>query len=80
MCVAHTGVSHNGEGVLAEWLSHVLNAVTGRLDAARRAPRRTRLRADGEHVRNPASRIKPRPRASRVWLERAAWQNLPTKF
>jgi formate dehydrogenase len=33
MCVAHTGVSHNGEGVLAEWLSHVLNAVTGRLDA-----------------------------------------------
>lgn len=32
MCVAHTGVSHNGEGVLAEWLSHVLNAVTGRLD------------------------------------------------
>ena len=33
MCVAHTGVSHGGEGVLAEWLSHVLNAVTGRLDA-----------------------------------------------
>jgi len=33
MCVAHTGVSHNGEGVLAEWLTHVLNAVTGRLDA-----------------------------------------------
>jgi formate dehydrogenase len=33
MCVAHTGVSHNGDGVLAEWLSHVLNAVTGRLDA-----------------------------------------------
>jgi formate dehydrogenase len=33
MCVAHTGVSHSGEGVLAEWLSHVLNAVTGRLDA-----------------------------------------------
>ena len=33
MCVAHTGVSHTGEGVLAEWLSHVLNAVTGRLDA-----------------------------------------------
>ena len=33
MCVAHTGVSHNGEGVLAEWLSHVLNAVTGRLDS-----------------------------------------------
>jgi formate dehydrogenase len=33
MCVAHTGVSHNGEGVLAEWLCHVLNAVTGRLDA-----------------------------------------------
>ena len=32
MCVAHTGVSHSGEGVLAEWLSHVLNAVTGRLD------------------------------------------------
>src|SRR5215207_1265449 len=32
MCVAHTGVSHNGDGVLAEWLSHVLNAVTGRLD------------------------------------------------
>lgn len=33
MCVAHTGVSHSGAGVLAEWLSHVLNAVTGRLDA-----------------------------------------------
>jgi formate dehydrogenase len=33
MCVAHTGVSHSGEGVLAEWLSHVLNAITGRLDA-----------------------------------------------
>lgn len=33
MCVAHTGVSHGGEGVVAEWLSHVLNAVTGRLDA-----------------------------------------------
>ncbi|BBZ70621.1 formate dehydrogenase [Mycobacterium paraseoulense] len=32
MCVAHTGVAHNGEGVLAEWLSHVLNAITGRLD------------------------------------------------
>nr|WP_301337072.1 molybdopterin-dependent oxidoreductase [Mycobacterium colombiense] len=32
MCVAHTGVSHGGEGVLAEWLCHVLNAVTGRLD------------------------------------------------
>ena len=33
MSVCHTGVAHNGAGVLAEWLSHVLNAITGRLDA-----------------------------------------------
>lgn len=32
MVVCHTGVSLGGAGTVAEWLSHVLNAVTGRLD------------------------------------------------
>ncbi len=32
MCVTHTGVSHTGTGTIAEWLGHVLNAVTDRLD------------------------------------------------
>ena len=65
MCVAHTGVSHNGDGVLAEWLSHVLNAVTGRLDAIggrRVEPGYVPM----QHVRNPTSPIEPRPRTSRA--------------
>src|SRR5260370_34764710 len=32
MCVANTGVSQTRNGTLAEWLSHVLNLVTGRGD------------------------------------------------
>ena len=32
MCITHTGVSHTQAGTLAEWLGHVLNAVTDRLD------------------------------------------------
>ena len=32
MCVTHTGVAHTPTGTLAEWLGHVLNAVTDRLD------------------------------------------------
>jgi formate dehydrogenase len=31
-CLAHTGVAHNRNGTLGEWLSHVLNLVTGRID------------------------------------------------
>ncbi len=32
MCVTHTGVVHTANGTLGEWLGHVLNAVTDRLD------------------------------------------------
>jgi formate dehydrogenase len=32
MCVAHTGVSHNENGTLGEWLTHVLNLITDRTD------------------------------------------------
>lgn len=32
VCVARTGVSQNRNGTLGEWLSHVLNLVTGRID------------------------------------------------
>lgn len=32
VCVARTGVSQNRNGTLGEWLSHVLNLVTGRVD------------------------------------------------
>ena len=32
MCMIHTGVSHTTTGTLADWLGHVLNAVTNRLD------------------------------------------------
>jgi len=31
-CLAHTGVAHNRNGTLGEWLSHVLNLITGRID------------------------------------------------
>lgn len=31
-CVAHTGVAHSAAGTVAEWLSHVLNLVTGNVD------------------------------------------------
>lgn len=32
VCVARTGVSQNRNGTLGEWLSHVLNLITGRTD------------------------------------------------
>lgn len=32
VCVTHTGVAHTASGTVAEWLGHVLNAVTNRLD------------------------------------------------
>lgn len=32
VCVARTGVSQNRNGTVGEWLSHVLNLVTGRVD------------------------------------------------
>lgn len=32
VCVAHTGVSQNRNGTIGEWLSHVLNLITGRID------------------------------------------------
>ena len=32
VCVARTGVSQNRNGTMGEWLSHVLNLVTGRVD------------------------------------------------
>ena len=32
MCVTHTGVSQHTTGTLGEWLGHVLNLVTGRID------------------------------------------------
>ena len=32
VCVARTGVSQNRNGTMGEWLSHVLNLITGRID------------------------------------------------
>lgn len=32
VCVARTGISQNRNGTLGEWLSHVLNLITGRTD------------------------------------------------
>ncbi len=32
VCLTHTGTAHTATGTLAEWLGHVLNAVTDRLD------------------------------------------------
>ncbi len=32
VCVARTGLSQNRNGTLGEWLSHVLNLITGRID------------------------------------------------
>ncbi|WP_293387858.1 molybdopterin-dependent oxidoreductase, partial [Nevskia sp.] len=32
VCVARTGVSQNRNGTMGEWLSHVLNLITGRVD------------------------------------------------
>ena len=32
MCMTHTGVSQNRPGTIGEWLGHLLNAVTGRVD------------------------------------------------
>lgn len=32
VCVARTGVSQNRNGTVGEWLSHVLNLITGRVD------------------------------------------------
>ncbi|WP_158249917.1 molybdopterin-containing oxidoreductase family protein [Zhongshania marina] len=32
VCVARTGISQNKNGTVAEWLSHVLNLITGRID------------------------------------------------
>jgi len=32
MCLTHTGVSHNERGTLGEWLGHVLNLITNRID------------------------------------------------
>lgn len=32
MCDSHTGVAHHTTGTLGEWLSHLLNLVTGRID------------------------------------------------
>jgi len=32
MCVSHTGVAHNAMGTIGEWLSHVLNLITDRID------------------------------------------------
>lgn len=32
MCMIHTGAAHTPMGTLADWLGHVLNAVTNRLD------------------------------------------------
>ena len=32
MCVTHTGVAHNEGGALGEWLGHLLNIVTDRID------------------------------------------------
>jgi formate dehydrogenase len=34
LCVTHTGVAHNEYGTVGEWLGHVLNIITNRLDAA----------------------------------------------
>lgn len=31
-CVSHTGVAHNLHGTLGEWLAHVLNLITDRID------------------------------------------------
>lgn len=31
-CMCHTGVAHTPTGTLADWLGHVLNAITNRLD------------------------------------------------
>lgn len=32
MCLTHTGVSHNANGTIGEWLGHVLNLITDRID------------------------------------------------
>jgi formate dehydrogenase len=32
MCLTHTGVAHNEHGTVGEWLGHVLNLVTDRMD------------------------------------------------
>lgn len=32
VCIARTGVAQNRNGTLGEWLSHVLNLITGRID------------------------------------------------
>jgi formate dehydrogenase len=32
MCMTHTGVSQNSTGTIGEWLGHLLNIVTGRVD------------------------------------------------
>jgi formate dehydrogenase len=32
MCLTHTGVSHNAHGTIGEWLGHVLNLITNRID------------------------------------------------
>lgn len=32
LCLSHTGIAHTATGTLAEWLGHVINAVTNRLD------------------------------------------------
>ena len=32
MCLTHTGVSHNERGTIGEWLGHVLNLITDRID------------------------------------------------
>lgn len=34
VCITHTGVSQTEAGTIGEWLGHVLNAVTNRLDVA----------------------------------------------